>query len=158
MCYFLTVGAVADPLRIAALFEEQLDVDLAVAQTTILAAFPRHDVVRSLVRRGCSCDLLELGASARASVPDGAVWLTPACRRVLATATAELGSLRIYLKSRRPWRPGGRRFIMTLGELREWRAVVPVDVLVDLVRAIPGARGLEHGVEVAQHRLDVRPL
>lgn len=137
MCHFLTIGAVAAPLRIAALFEEQLDVDVAVARATILAAFPTEDVVRLLTRGGCSCDLLELRASTHATGPAEAVWLTLACRRVLAIAAAELGGIRIYLKSRRAWRPGGRRLVMTLGELLEWRAVVPTDVLVDVVLGIP---------------------
>lgn len=98
MCYFLTIGAVADPLRIATFFEEQLDVDVAVAQTTLLAAFPTEDVVLLLTRGGCSCDLLELRASASAPALAEAVWLTPTCRRVLAIAAAELGGLRVYLK------------------------------------------------------------
>jgi hypothetical protein len=137
VCYFLTIGAVADPLRIATFFEERLDVDVAVAQATILAAFPTEDVVRLLTRGGCSCDLLELGASASASALTEAVWLTPACRRVLAIAAAELGGIRVYLKSRRAWRPRGRRLAMTLGELLEWRVVVPTDVVVDVVLDIP---------------------
>lgn len=137
MCYFLTIGAVTDPLRVAALFEEQLDVDVAVAQSTILAAFPTEDVVRLLTRGGCSCDLLELRASTRPSFPAEAVWLKPACRRVLGLAAAELGGLRMYLKSRRQWRPSGRRHAMTLGELLDWRAVVPTDVLVDVLLGIP---------------------
>ena len=137
MCYFLTIGAAADPLRIAALFEEQLDVDIAAAQASIMGAFPTKDVVRLLTRGGCSCDLLEIRRSTRASAAGEPVWLAPACRRVLAIAAAELGGLRIYLESRRAWRPGGRRLPMTLGELLEWRAVVPTDVLVDVVLEIP---------------------
>ena len=137
MCYFLTIGAVADSLRIATLFEERLEVDVTVAQTTMLAAFPSHDLVRILVRGGCSCDLLELGQPAGASMLHEWVSLTPACRRALAMATAELGGLRLYLKSRRPWRPGGRRLTLTLVELLDSRAVVPVDVLVELVPGVP---------------------
>jgi hypothetical protein len=137
VCYFLTIGAVADPLRLATFFEEQLDVDVGVAQATLLAAFPTEDVVIVLTRGGCSCDLLDARASPSAPAIAEAVWLTPACRRVLAIAAAELGGLRVYLKSRRAWRPGGRRLAMTLGELLEWRAVIPTDVLIDVVLAIP---------------------
>jgi hypothetical protein len=137
VCYFLMIGAVADPLRMAALFQEQLDVDVAVAQATVLAAFPTEDIVLLLTRDGCSCDLLEPRASASAPALAEAVWLTPACRRVLAIAAAELGGLRMYLRSRRAWRPGGRRLAMTLSELLEWRTVVPTDVLVDVLLGIP---------------------
>lgn len=137
VCYFLAIGAVADPLRMGAFFEDKLDVDVAGAQATILAAFPTEDVVRLLTRGGCSCELLELSASTRTAAPAEAVWLTPACRRVLAVAAAELGGLRMYLKSRREWRPGGRRLAMTIGELLECRAAVPADVLVDVVLGIP---------------------
>lgn len=137
MCYLLAIGAIADPLQIRAFFEEQLEVDVAVAQATILAAFPTEDVVWLLTRGRCSCELLELSASTRTPAPAEALWLTPACRRVLAIAAAELGGLRIYLKSRRQWRPGGGRLSMTIGELLEGRAAVPADVLVDVVLGIP---------------------
>jgi hypothetical protein len=137
VCYFLAIGGIADPLRLGAFFKERLDVDVAVARATILAAFPTEDVVRLLTRGGCSCELLEPPASTGAAAPAEALWLTPACRRVLAVAAAELGGLRMYLKSRREWRPGGRRLAMTIGELLECRAAVPADVLVDVVLGIP---------------------
>lgn len=137
MCYFLAIGAVADPLRIGAFFEERLDVDVAVAQATIQATFPTEDVVRLLTRGGCSCELLDLRASTRAAAPAEATWLAPKCRRVLAIAATQLGGLRFYLKSRRDWRPGGRRLALTIGELLEWRTAVPADVLIDIVLGIP---------------------
>ncbi len=137
MCYFLAIGAVTDSLRIGALFEEQLQVDVALAKATILAAFPTEDVVRLLTRSGCSCELLEPSASSRTSKAADAMSLTPACRRVLARAAAELGGIRLYLKSRREWRPGGRRLAMTIGELLERRAAVPADVLIDVLLPIP---------------------
>jgi hypothetical protein len=137
VCYFLAIGAVADPLRLAAFFEERLEVDAAAPHATLLAAFPTEDVVRLLTRAGCSCDLLEPSAPTRSFAPADAVWLTPACRSMLAAAAAELGGLRMYLKSRREWRPGGRRLAMTLGELLGGGAAVPVDVLLDVVRDIP---------------------
>jgi len=137
VCYLLAIGAVADPLRMGAFFEEQLDVSVAVAQATILAAFPTEDVVRLLTRGGCSCELLEVSASTRTAAPTEALRLTPACRRVLAIAAAELGGLRMYLKSRREWRPGGGRLALTIGELLERRAAVPADVLIDVVLGIP---------------------
>lgn len=137
MCYFLAIGAVGDSRSIGALFEEQLQVDVALAKATILAAFPTEDVVRVLTRGGCSCELLEPSASGRTGQHSDAIWLTPACRRVLAMAAAELGGLRLYLKSRREWRPGGCRLAMTIGELLAWRAAVPADVLVDVVLPIP---------------------
>ncbi|HEX2874096.1 MAG TPA: hypothetical protein VHP33_22730 [Polyangiaceae bacterium] len=137
MCYFLAIGAVGDSLRIGALFEEQLQVDVAVARATILAAFPTEDVVRLLTRSGCSCELLEPSAASRSGKPTDAILLTPACRRVIAVAAAELGGLRLYLKSRREWRPGARRLAMTIGELLERRAAVPADVLIDVLLPIP---------------------
>ena len=137
MCYFLAIGAVGNSLRIGALFEEQLQVDVAVAKATILAAFPTEDVVRLLTRSGCSCELLEPSAASRSGKPADAILLTPACRRVLAMAAAELGGLRLYLKSRRGWRPGARRLAMTISELLERRAAVPADVLIDVLLPIP---------------------
>lgn len=137
MCYFLAIGAVTDSLRIGALFEEQLQVDVAIAKPTMLAAFPPEDQVLLLTRSGCSCELLEPSASSRPGKPADAIWLTPACRRVLAKAAAELGGLRLYLRSRKEWRPGRRRMAMTIGELLEWRAAVPTDVLVDILLPIP---------------------
>lgn len=137
MCYFLAIGAVGDSLRVGALFEEQLQVDVALAKATILAAFPTEDVVRLLTRGGCSCELLDPSAASRTGQPADAIWLTPACRRVIAMAAAELGGLRLYLKSRREWRPGARRLAMTISELLERRAAVPADVLVDVVLPMP---------------------
>jgi hypothetical protein len=137
VCYFLAIGAVADPLQFGAFFEEQLEVDVAAAQARLVAAFPTEDVVRVLTHRGCSCDLLELGSLAGSAVPGGALCLTLACRRVLAIAAAQLGSLRIYLKSRRDWRPGRvPRLTMTIDELLARRVGLPSDVLIEVVVGI----------------------
>mgnify|MGYP001547675884 FL=1 len=137
MCYFLAIGAVTDSLSIGTFFEDQLQVDVTAAKPTMLAAFPPEDLVRLLTRGGCSCELLEPSASSRSGKPANAIWLTSTCRRVLAKAAAELGGLRLYLKSRKEWRPGGRRMAMTIGELLERRAAVPTDVLVDVLLPIP---------------------
>lgn len=140
MCCLLAIGAVADPLRLGAFFEEQLGVDVAAAQGTIAAAFPSENVVRLLTRRGCSCDLLEVRAPAGSGPGGGSIWLTRACRRTLALAAAELGTISIYVKSQREWRPGRiPRLAMTIGELLEWRVSLPADVLIDVIVGIPRA-------------------
>jgi hypothetical protein len=134
LCYFLAIGAVVDPLRLTRFFEEHLAVDVATAQSTILAAFPSEDVVRILTRGGCSCDLLELHASTHGAVSTGSIGLTLACRHALAAAAVQLGAISVYVRSRKEWRPGRTfRFVMTLDELLRWRAGVPADVLVDVV-------------------------
>jgi hypothetical protein len=138
VCYFLAIGAVADPSRLGAFFEDALDVDAGIAQSTVSAAFPTEDVVRLLTRSGCSCELLEPGTSiGRASSAD-AVWLTPACRRALARATMNLGTIRIYLRSRREWQPGrSPRLAMTIEELLRWETAIPANALIELVVDIP---------------------
>jgi hypothetical protein len=136
----LAIGAIADPLRLGAFFEEHLGVDVAAAHGTIGAAFPGDQVVRLLTRGGCSCDLIELLAPAGSAAPGDSIWLTRACRRALALATAELGTISLYVKSRRAWRPRRiPRLAMTIDELLEWRLSVPVDVLIDIVIGIPAA-------------------
>jgi hypothetical protein len=138
VCYFLAIGAVAEAWRLGAFFEAELDVDAGIAQAAVLAAFPAEDVVRILTRRGCSCELLEPGASIGNASSAGAVWLIPACRRALARATTNLGTIRIYLRSRREWQPGPLpRLAMTINELMRWETAVPANVLVDLVVDIP---------------------
>jgi hypothetical protein len=138
VCYFLAIGAVADPLRLSAFFEDLLDVDVTSARGTIAAAFPEENVVRVLTRGGCSCELLEFTMPADSGGAIGSIWLTAASRRALAAAAAELGSICIYVKSRREWRPGGApRLTMTLEELLQSRVSVPADVLIDVVVRIP---------------------
>lgn len=138
MCYLLAIGAVADPLRLEACFEAQLDVEVTTAQGTLAAAFPSENVVRLLTRGGCSCDLVRHLAPEGSAVPAGSVWLTVTCRRALATAAVELGTISIYVKSRTEWRPARiARIAITLGELVQWRVCVPADVLIDVVATIP---------------------
>jgi hypothetical protein len=141
VCYFLAIGAVADSSRLGTFFEEELDVDVARAETSVLVAFPAEDVVRLLTRRGCSCELLEPGASiGRASTADH-VWLTPVCRRALAHATMNLGTIRIYRRSRREWQPGRLpRLTMAIEELLRRETAIPANVLVDLVVDAPSRR------------------
>jgi hypothetical protein len=67
VCYFLAIGAVAEAWRLGAFFEAELDVDAGIAQAAVLAAFPAEDVVRILMRRGCSWRrLAHTGVPARA--------------------------------------------------------------------------------------------
>jgi len=137
LCYLLAIGAVADPLRLAAFFEEHLQVDVAAAKSTILAVFPAENVVRLLTRGGCSCELLELHVPAQRPASPDSIRLTLACRHALAIAAAQLGSVSIYVRSRKEWRPGRTpRLVMTIGELLQWGASVPVDLLVDVVAGI----------------------
>lgn len=139
MCYFLAVGAIADAWRLRAFFEAQLDVDVASPLAPILAAFPAEDVVRLLTRGGCSCELLEACAPIGSSAPADTIWLTRECRRVLAAAMAELGAIRVYVRSRREWQPSRRlpRITITVDELLNWEAVLPTNALIDLVVDIP---------------------
>ena len=138
MCYFLAVGAIADAWRLSAFFEARLDVDVGSPQAPILAAFPAEDVVRLLTRGGCSCELLEACAPIGSAAPADNIWLTRQCRRVLAAATAELGTIRIYVRSRREWQPRRLpRITMTVDELLNWKGVLPANVLIDLVVDIP---------------------
>jgi hypothetical protein len=139
VCYFLAVGAIADAWRLSAFFEAQLDVDVASPQAPILAAFPAEDVVRLLTRSGCSCELLEACAPIGSAAPADAIWLTRECRRVLAAATAELGTIRIYVRSRRERQASRRppRITMSVEELLDGEAALPANVLIDLVVDIP---------------------
>lgn len=143
MCYFLTIGAVAQPWRLTAMLEEQLplEVDATAARADVAAAFPSEDLVRLVTHRGCSCSLVCPLAKA---VVDGEVSgplvsLTLGCRRAIARAVMDLGAVRLYVRTRKQSCPGRPpRLAMTLDEFLCAHSAVPANALIEIVaRASP---------------------
>lgn len=145
VCYFLAIGAVADPWRLTAMLEEQLqlDVDATAEQPGVVAAFPSEDLVRLVTHRGCSCSLvrpLSTPVVAR-EVPSSLVSLTLGCRRAIARAVKDLGAVRLYVRGRKHPSPERlSRIAMSLDEFLCAQAAVPANALVEIVARISPER------------------
>ena len=140
MCYFLAIGAVAEPWRLGAFLEEQLqlDVDATAEQSGIVAAFPAEDAVRLVTHRGCSCSLLR---PLSREAPSSLVSLTWGCRQVIVQAVRDLGAVRLYVRARRkPSHTRLPRLVMTLDEFLSAGATIPANALVEIVAWIPAER------------------
>jgi hypothetical protein len=136
LCYYLAIGAATEGYKLAGLVEERLGeaVDAIEPPATVAAIFPPGDAVRFATSRGCSCDLVSRGRpepSSGASL--GAVSLTPACRLALAFVAGRLGSIRIYVGSRREGSSSEpTKLFASLGELLSLGWQIPSSVLVEV--------------------------
>lgn len=141
MCYFLAIGAVAEPWRLTAMLEEQLqlDVDATTEQPGVVAAFPSEDLVRLVTHRGCSCSLVRPLSEAVADrdASSSLVSLTLGCRRAIARAVTDLGAVRLYVRARKHPSPKRlSRSAMTLDEFLRGQAALPANALVEIVARI----------------------
>lgn len=139
VCYFLAIGAETQPWRLRSILEEQLQLDLDATeeQSSIVAAFPAEDAVRLLVHRGCSCSLLRPApkpATVGQRAPGTLVSPTQTCRQTIARAVDALGTVRLYVRTRRNPAPGPLAHLsMTLDEFLRPEANVPANALVNIM-------------------------
>lgn len=139
MCYFLLVGATREPSSSAwDKVEDRVDlpVDRRPPFASARAAFPADDAVWTVTHRGCSCDLLQPSQGGDAST----VVFTAEARRAVAYLAQEAGSLRLYVRSKRPQTPRRPlRLAMTIRELLTEGTRIPTDCLIDLLEHVPSS-------------------
>lgn len=144
-CYLLAIGAAVQPWRLNALIEQEslLDAHTPAGREGLVAAFPAEDAVRLITRRGCSCELVESVRlpPRKADWPNASVYLSEEPRRLIARGLVELGSVRLYLRTRRQRETAHLpRQIVTIEELLSSNRGVPADVLVDVVPLVSPQR------------------
>jgi hypothetical protein len=99
MCRLVLIGTESEPRWLRQLVDDvdgELDTDVSPAAWT-RACFPASDAVVCVTRRGCSCELLEGIGSGRARREAHFAGPGYSLRRVIATAVAHRGSVRLLV-------------------------------------------------------------